>query len=268
MASESTEDGTLTVNLPGDLSTWLSERAQTLDVDRETVLVQLLASYHAADELDDGELPATDPDAIERVVTEKMAEAADTFRQDIDAVQQDVDSVEQHHEDDIEDVRGRVVQLKQELDGKATADHTHAELDRLDDLQTEVSDIRTTVDEIEAELGSTVDENSMMINDVDERLDTLQERLKTVAWVVSDLRDAHESREGIEAVDRIKRAAAKADVGRAKCENCGSGVEIGLLTEPECPHCEATVTNVESANSWFGKPRLLAASQLESGDVE
>jgi len=83
--------------------------------------------------------------------------------------------------------------------------------------------------------------------------------------VVSDLREAHESQGGMEAVDRIKRAAAKNDIDRANCENCNSGVAVALLTEPECPHCEATVTNVEAASGFFGKPRLLTASQLESG---
>jgi chromosome segregation ATPase len=268
MASETTEDGTLTVNLPGELDSWLTERARTLGVDRETVLLQLLASYQAADELDDDEMPVPDSSAVEQLVADRLAEAADTIQQEVDAVQQEVDGIEQRHEEDIEDVRGRVVQLKRELDGKATADHSHEELDQFDDVQAELADVQSAVDAIEEELDSTVAEHDVLIEDIDERLDTLQERLKTVAWVVSDLRDAYESQGGIEAVDRIKRAAAKADIERAKCENCGNGVDIALLTEPECPHCQATVTNVEAADSWFSKPRLLAASQLESGETE
>lgn len=250
MASESTEDGSLTVNLPSELDEWLSARARTLGVDREVVLLQLLSSYRAADELDDESLPIAGPDAVEEVVANRVA------------------GVEQRHEEDIEDVRGRVVQLKRELDGKASAEHDHEQFEQFEDLQTEVADIQSTVEDIEAELDSTVAEHDVMIEDIDERLSTLQERLKTVAWVVSDLRDAYESQGGLEAVERIKRAAAKADVDRAKCESCGQGVNIGLLTDPECPHCQATVTNVEAADSWFGSPRLLAASQLESGEEE
>jgi chromosome segregation ATPase len=250
MASESTEDGSLTVNLPSELDEWLSARARTLEVDREVVLLQLLSSYRAADELDDESLPIAGPDAVEEVVADRMA------------------TVEQRHEEDIEDVRGRVVQLKRELDGKASAEHDHEQFERFEDLQAEVADVQSTVEDIEAELDSTVAEHDVMIEDIDERLSNLQERLKTVAWVVSDLRDAYESQGGLEAVDRIKRAAAKADVDRAKCENCGEGVTIALLTDPECPHCQATVTNVEAADSWFGSPRLLAASQLESGEEE
>jgi hypothetical protein len=263
MASESTEDGTLTVGLPDDLAEWLDRRAATLGVDREVVLLQLLSSYRAAGELDDDRVPVAGPDAVEAVVSDRLSDAADAVQQ---RVGERVDAVETKHEEDIEDVRNRVVQLKRELDGKAAADHDHDGLDRVDDIEAELSDLQSTVEDIETEIDSTVAEHDVRIDDIDERLDSVQERLKTVAWVVSDLRDAFESQGGIEAVDRIKRAAAKADIDRAKCENCSQGVEIALLTDPECPHCQATVTNVEAADSWFGSPRLLTASQLESGD--
>jgi chromosome segregation ATPase len=250
MASESTEGGSVTVSLPSEIDEWLSARARTLGVDREVVLLQLLSSYQAAAELDDDSVPVAGPQAVEQAIADR------------------VEGVEQRHEEDIEDVRGRVVQLKRELDGKASADHDHVEFEQIEGLQAEVSDLRDAVDDIEAELDSTVAEHDVMLEDIDERLSSLQDRLKTVAWVVSDLRDAYESQGGLEAVERIKRAAAKADIDRAKCENCGQGVEIALLTDPECPHCQATVTNVEAADSWFGSPRLLAASQLESGEEE
>ncbi len=268
MASETTEEGTLTVKLPGEIDSWLTERAQTLGVDREAVLLQLLASYRAADELDDDAVPVPDSSAVEQLVSDRLAEAADTIQQEVDVVQQEVDGIEQRHEEDISDVRSRVVQLKREIDGKATADHSHEELNRLDNLEEELSGVQSAVDSIEEEMDSTVAEHDVLIEDIDERLDTLQDRLKTVAWVVSDLRDAHESQGSIEAVDRIKRAAAKADIDRAKCESCGNGVDIALLSDPECPHCQATVTNVEASSGWFSKPRLLAASQLESGEEQ
>jgi len=104
------------------------------------------------------------------------------------------------------------------------------------------------------------------IADAEQRLAELQDRLKTVAWVVSDLREAQESSGGLQAVERIKRAAAKNNIERANCENCGDGVTLSLLTDPECPHCSATVTNVEASSGWFGKPKLLTAAQLESGE--
>lgn len=198
--------------------------------------------------------------AVESVVTERLSEATEAVRQQVG---ERVDAVEAQHESDIEDVRGRVVQLKRELDGKAAAGHDHEELEALTE---EVETLETTLSALEEQVESSVPEHEVLIEDMDERLDKLQERMKTIAWVVSDLREAVESGNGVEAVERIKRAAAKADIDRAKCENCGEGVNIALLTDPECPHCQATVTNVEGADSFFSSPRLLTASQLESGD--
>jgi septal ring factor EnvC (AmiA/AmiB activator) len=265
MASESTGDGSVTVSLPSELDEWLSARAQTLGVDRDVVLLQLLSSYRAASELDDENVPVAGPQAIEQAVTDRLSETSDAVEQ---RVGERVDAVEQRHEEDIEDVRSRVVQLKRELDGKAPADHDHDQFGTIDDLQAELSDLQSTVAEMDSELDSTVAEHDVVLDEMDEQLLNLQERLKTVAWVVSDLRDAFESRGGLEAVEHIKRAAAKADIDRANCESCGQGVDIALLTDPECPHCQATVTNVEAADSWFSSPRLLAASQLESGEEQ
>ena len=74
--------------------------------------------------------------------------------------------------------------------------------------------------------------------------------------------DAHDK-----AVDRIKRAAAQEGVETASCESCGESVNLGLLTAPECPHCEATVSDVRPTGGIFRKKaRLVAAAQLESGD--
>lgn len=286
MASESTEEETVTVSLPAELDDWLDERAGELDVDRETVLLQLLASYRATAELggDGGAangqgVPVTDAEAIEETVTSTLANTldervesavAERLTEATDRVErrfeERIDAVEDDYMAKIEDVRDRVVQLKRELDGKAEADHDHAEFARIEELASHLDDIEATVSDLETEVETSMAERDVLAEDVEERLDTVQDRLKTVAWVVSDLREAQESQSGTEAVDRIKRAAARVGVDRANCESCGEGVTIALLTEPECPHCQATVTNVEQASGFFGKPRLLTASQLESGE--
>ena len=282
MASESTEEETVTVSLPAELDDWLDERAGALDTDRETVLVQLLAAYRATAELDgdggvstNGQIPVAETQTIEETVKPILAETLDdrveaTVQSEVQsAVQAVVDgrieAVEADYMEKIEDVRERVVQLKRELEGKAATDHDHPTLDRVDDLADQLDDIGATVDSLEDDVDRRLTEQEVLTEDLAERLDSVEDRLKTVAWVVSDLREAHESN-GVEAVDRIKQAAAKANIDHANCENCGDTVSIGLLTEPNCPHCQATVTNVEAASGFFGKPRLLTASQLESGE--
>ena len=295
MASESTE--TVTVRLPSELDSWLDEQARELEVTRETVLVQMLASYRATAELE-GDLDAAELEVgtpgeeevaemvdsrvderlgeqldarVEAAVDQRVGEAVEaSLSEATEAVEARlkgrVDSVDREFHEKIEDVRERVIQVKQEADAKAPADHDHEEFERLVALGKQVDDLEEEVGHLTERLDATVPEQEAAVEEREADLDTVQERLRTVAWAVRDLRDSVEAETGLDAVERVKRAAAKADVDRARCENCGNGVDIALLTDPHCPHCEATVTDVEEASGFFSKPKLLVASQLESGE--
>jgi rubrerythrin len=308
MASESSEELTVSVELPAELVDWLDEEASGADVDRETMVTQLLASYRTMKELDgeleddetlldasslvetvegnlaeniDQQVEATLADEIDQQVDAAVAEAVEDR---VDAVLSDrvteatngvrrqlgtrIDAVEEEFQGKLDDVRQRVIQVKKETDKKAPADHTHPEFERLSVLQEEVDTLETEFEDLHADYEEAVPELQDRTEDHAERLEELQDRLQTVAWVVSDLREAQQSSSGLEAVERIKRAAARADIERAKCENCGDGVNLSLLTDPHCPHCDATVTNVEPSSGWFGNPKLTVASQLESGESE
>ncbi|PSP27099.1 hypothetical protein BRC65_07975 [Halobacteriales archaeon QH_2_65_14] len=310
MASESSEERTVSVNLPAELAEWLEEEARTRDVDRGTLLGQLLAAYRTTARLDGdidadavvsdaGWLPEEFDEAFEERLDDALAERLQQevrpvvvqeledgdlvesrveallntqLNQAMNSVQKQlgdrIEGVEGEFQEKLNDIRSRVVQVKKETDAKAPEDHTHPELARLDSLAQEVETLQSEFEELRDEYEATVPEQAETVDDLAGQLDTIQERLQTVAWVVSDLRDSHESRGGLEAVERIKRAAARADVERANCENCGEGVTLALLTDPKCPHCDATVTNVEPASGWFGNPKLLVASQLEAGDTD
>lgn len=307
MASESTEQQTVSVELPSELADWLDEQASRRDVDRETLFVQLLASYRETAEFDANH--DTDPfvlepetvlesidDALDERVTRKVeATVEDSGRDPIDpdsldarieevvdtlltgrlneatnAVQKQlegrVDGVEEEFQTKLEDVRNRVIQVKRETDSKAPSDHSHPEFDRLERLAETVDSLEDDISRLEAEFDETVPGATDRLETHAERLEEIRDRLQTVAWVVSDLRETNQSEGGVEAVERIKRAAARADIERAKCENCNNGVTLSLLTEPTCPHCDATVTNVEPSGGWFSDSKLLVASQLESGE--
>jgi DNA repair exonuclease SbcCD ATPase subunit len=269
MASEPSEE--VSVRLPAELESWLDDQARELGVDRETVLVQMLTTYRATAELDgDGEesvLDAVDArveDRVEAAVTERLSEATEAVQRRVGG---QVEELDREFQGKIEDVRERVIQVKQEADAKAPADHDHEEFERLATAENRLDTLEDEVEQLREGV-QTAAESEDDLEELEEELATAQERLRTVAWAVRDLRDSVESDAGLEAVDRVKRAAAKADVDRAVCENCGEGVEIALLTDPNCPHCEATVTDVQEASGFFSKPKLLVASQLESGDEE
>lgn len=306
MASEPSEELTVSVELPTELVDWLDEEASAAEVDRETMVTQLLASYQAVTGLegefeDEGALLDTSSvvetieadlvDEITQRVEAKLADevahqvetaAAEEVEQQVEGLLTDrlteeteevqgqlgarVDNVEQAFQEKLQDVRQRIIQVKKETDGKAPADHTHPELERLSALQEEIESLQTEFEELNSEYEERVREHTERIDDHADRLAEVHDRLQTVAWVVSDLREAQQSSSGLEAVERIKRAAARADIERASCENCGEGVTLSLMTDPHCPHCDATVTNVEPAGGWFSKPKLTVASQLEAGD--
>jgi len=296
MASESSDEG-VSMSLPADLSEWVDRKAADLGVDRETVVVQLLASYRAMEELDgevDADAALASDDAIEDRVREVVAaripdiaaavgDRLDDEGDDTADVEErlttELDRVESEFTEQVQDVRERVIQVKREADAKAPADHDH---DAIDDLAAAVADIEERVAEVDDGLSSQGDRLDATDEEVDalaervdavadaaDRLDEVEDRLQTVAWVVSDLRDAQEAQTaGTEAIDRLKRTAAQLDVDRAVCENCSTAVEIALLPTPTCPHCDVALSDVEPASGIFGKPQLTVAKQLEAGESD
>jgi DNA repair exonuclease SbcCD ATPase subunit len=296
MASESTDEGSVTVELPPGLDEWLSERASALDQPREELVRQLLASYRTTAELDDassvaelfdveGTVEEAMGDRLDATVSAAVDEAIDN---QLDTVMRDrlpdiADAVEGRLDDrfdDIEaefqgkltDVRERVVQLKREIDTKAPADHEA--FDAVENLDGELTALNRELVEVRDEIEDDIADQSTRIEDVEKRFDDIEERLsdtedklRRVAWVVNDLRDDQGGRDAHQkAVDRIKRAAAQEGISTASCENCSESVDIGLLTDPRCPHCNSTVSDVRPEGGIIRKKATLTtASQLEAG---
>jgi chromosome segregation ATPase len=283
MASESSDEHAVSAALPADLDDWLDAKAAQLSVDRETVVVQLLSAYMAASDLDD---EAVEPplagdieSEVRDVIAQRLPDIANAVGDELDVgdvaaaedrLSAELDRVESDFDARLQDVRERVVQVKREADGKADADHDHEEFAT---LSSELDEVRAHLDDIEEALERGDSEREDLADRVADlegmadRLDDIEEKLTTVAWVVSDLRDTVEAGAGTDrAVERLKRSAATADIDRAVCDSCEQPVDIALLSEPNCPHCDATVNDVEPPGGFFGKPRLRVARQLEAGD--
>jgi len=220
-------------------------------------------------------------DAVDTAITDRLPSIADAVESRLDErvtattdeMERDIQQVESTFQDKIEDVRERIIQVKKETDTKAPRDHSHPELDRLDELDAELEEIGTELLTVRDELddfGERVDDTDETVTEVLGRLDDTEDKLKRVAWVVSDLREDTRGKDSHErAVARIKRAAAQEGITSARCEKCSESVEIALLTEPECPHCNAAVSDVRPDGGLFRtKARLVTAAELEAGESE
>ncbi|EMA10063.1 hypothetical protein SAMN05443574_1108 [Haloarcula vallismortis] len=288
MSSESTDDGGVYVELSADLDEWLTEQAETLGVSRDAVMEQLLAAYMttvdsdgetgdhiqpSSDELDavvaatvDQKLNGSVEAATESAVNARIPDIADTVERQL---ADRFEALEAEFQTKIEDVRERVVQVKREADAKAPADHGHEEFDRIDALTREIEEIETELATLRGDVTDSFETQDERIADIDGRLDDVEDKLTRVAWVVSDLRDDQGGRDqNQKAVDRLKRAAAQENISTARCSSCDEQVEIGLLTEPQCPHCNTTVSDVRPEGGIIrSKARLVAAAQLEPGET-
>lgn len=243
------------------------------------------------------ELRADIQSAVADELEAEIAESVEArVREDLDAaeLQQRMDDLEADYSEKLQDVRQRVIQVKRD------ADDTHDGFEeRIDMLQTDIEELSAVGERLD-ELSDDVDSLDWRVERQDDQLEGLndelegvesqiaslrgrlddadvegvagdledaREKLQTVAWVVRDLRDSVQGGHGEQTVAEIKQRAAAEDITRAVCENCGNGVEIGLLTEPSCPHCDATLGDVEPSKRRFGlgKPTLTVAAELEAG---
>jgi len=260
--ADGTSDGVETATLEGAAAAWLGERADDLDVSVEELLQRVVAAYRS---VEDDELAAD-------LVTES----------DLDARLGDVES---EYDEKIDDVRDRVIQVKREADGKAPADHEHA------DIEATAEDAAETAERVASEVDSLDDE----IEDIADRLDAgfenfeevlsylrdetdeLSDRTTTLAAAVLSMRESVRALAAAEArrgrAEQLQREANVEGVAEADCESCEQSVTVALLSAPECPFCGATFEGVESKTGWFGSHTLetgtkpaLPASQQWLGD--
>lgn len=266
-------------DLPPDLASWLDDRAAESGLDSTELLQRLAEAYRAVEA--DG-------------TTDSIATSTDLAE-----LQQALTALEDEVEEKVSDVRQRVIQVKREADSKAAANHEHGPLEtRLDDLEESIESTEAVVDDVtalERQLDTVTDrvddvrsdlvdveeraetgfENyETVVEDLLDRMDRVEGRLETLAQTTSTLQkglsDARARAEAKEQVDAIKREANRLGISVADCEDCGSELQVGLLTEPACPACGETFAGVEKRSNFLSSHTLSTGSPpaLEAGDAE
>ena len=219
--------------------------------------------------------------------------------EEVAAMESRLDALEADLDEKVADLRERFVELYRDLEATAPADHAHAETaERLDALATDLDRTAERLDEIEADaaarstvdeaVGERVDEIDDRLSDVEARVDDLAElearvdaidtedlddKLSRVASAVVRVRRrleaAERDRADRERLDAISATANRNGVRKAACTDCGSPVDVGLLTEPECPHCGGEFAELEPNPGFLGTSRLVVEERPAlDGDVD
>lgn len=137
----------------------------------------------------------------------------------------------------VEDIRERVVDLRRELDA-IEGDV----VDRVEAMETELDRLDQGFDNYET-----------VLEGLGDAVEETQQRTEALASAVTELRERGGTEEDLAT---LKRAANRAGVRAASCENCGETVTVALLTDAECPHCQSQFVDVEPGGRLFGSPRL------------
>ncbi|RKD97673.1 hypothetical protein [Halopiger aswanensis] len=228
------DEGDVSFALPADVDDWVTDAAADRDESPADVCRRVVAAAHA-------------------VATEgEGAEPAD--REDLEELRGELEAQREEFRDLLEDVRSRVIQVKRETDAKAPAEHDH------DEYEADLSSLRADLEDLEATVDAGFENFEEVLEYLLERTDRLEERSTVLAKAAVDLRDhwdAFAERERRRAAaDRLKTAANRLGIRTATCEDCGSSVDVALLTAPECPHCASPIADVAAKQSFFGSPTL------------
>jgi chromosome segregation ATPase len=245
--------------LPPELREWVEQRAAERDTDPATVLARAVSIYRALD------AEAEDPHETHLDALDSELESLD---ERVSAVESDVD-------DKIEDVRERIVQVKRETDAKAPRDHDHPALeDRLDAAARAAAESEEAVETLSKRLDKGFENYEEILEYLTDTTDDLDEKANALASAIVDVRGELQRISAAEhdrqAVDDLQTAANRHGARTAACGDCGATVDLGLLSRPRCPHCEATFVDFEPSSGFFSSATLTTGDHLalEGGDVD
>ncbi len=232
-----------TTDLPEGVGNWITDLARERGISEEELLSRLLGAS----------VDAPDAEAVHDRFEAIQAGLAD--------LEERVDDIDADLEEKISDVRGRVIQVKREADAKAEADHAHPDIvSDVGDVAADVDALADDVEELEGRLeaatGDVAAETEQLGEEVDALSTEVTRKLNVLGAAVVEMRDQvrvllaeHEKRA---LLGELRTSANRNGVRTAKCENCSRAVDIGLLAEPRCPHCDEAVEELDPKDGFFG----------------
>jgi DNA repair exonuclease SbcCD ATPase subunit len=225
---------------------------------------------HLEEPIDSAEL-----EAMEAEMTDRLSEL-EAMLEAVEAEVDRLDSVLSEQTEDLTDIDGRLdaqtdrlgnlgdtlatlAEKLQALDGSVETN-----LDRLDQFESTIDDHANHFQELQhsvSEHESELDKATEVLRSLFSEVDDLDDRTAVIASVLRDLEPVVSAHHERGQVDSLKEAAAELGVRTAECETCERTVNLGLLTEPACPHCGTPAAEVDSRSGL-----LWSKSVLESGE--
>jgi phage shock protein A len=237
---------------PTELREWVERQAAERDAPPERILARAVAIYRALDAEAAGD--ADDPLDID-------PERVSDLRDRVTALEDRVATLEDDLDTKIDDVRDRVVQVKRETDAKAPRGHDHPDLEaRADAAGRTAEDVDDRIDTLGERLDRGFENYEEILEYLTDTTDDLDRKVEQLAGAVvdvrSELRRVTAADHDREAVEDLRTAANRHGERTAACADCGATVDLGLLSRPRCPHCEATYVDFEPPSGFFGSATL------------
>lgn len=189
-------------------------------------------------------------------VVELMRRVAELRRQ-MKNLSLDVERQRSRQEEFTDRLSDDVTRLHSEIQSlNSRVDQPDTELqNRIDDVEKAVEDVEATQDEFETWVDTEFDQIEALfkrvldtIDDFDDRVEEIEDLADTVSAVKKDRED----------LNSLRKQAARKGVDTGSCENCGTTVDLAMLSEPSCPSCGESFRDIDDTGSWnpFSKPTL------------
>jgi chromosome segregation ATPase len=175
-------------------------------------------------------------DAIDQYLT-AHADRIETVEENTSAFTEKLQTLHSH----VRNHRDRIDQAESTIDG-----HT----DQVEDLRQAVSDHSEDLQRAEE-----------VFRHLFRETDRLDQRLSDVGRVVGELEPVILAHQQQEQVASLKQEAAEIGRQTAQCETCGETVDLGLLTEPACPHCATPAEAVTQRSGFIQSQTVLESSE-------
>lgn len=164
----------------------------------------------------------------------------------LNSVEQETEKNRDLIEDKVEDAREKIISLAKKQKQKSDKDHSHP------NIAESLSDIERDLEEIESALQTQLQDLESDMEKISNRESDLREKATNLAHNHLSLKDDYQKfvqsleDEEDEDLDGIILKAQEEQVTTAKCQDCSSKVNIGLLRESECPFCDSQFEDLKT----------------------